>query len=144
MKAHLNDYYFERQEEPIAQDEQVLFDGISDDAAKKKGMERVKPFRVFIKDSSQSVLGGASGVTYYGCLYVDMLWVKETLRHRGLGAKLMAEAEQIARERKCTFATVNTMDWEAFPFYQKLGYQVEFVREGYEKASKMYLLRKAL
>lgn len=53
-------------------------------------------------------------------------------------------SEKIARERKCTFATVNTMDWEALPFYQKLGYSIEFVREGYDKASKMYLLRKEL
>ena len=137
-------YYLERQEEPIPQDEQVLFDGISDDAAKKKGMERIKPFRVYIKDSNQSVVGGASGVTFYGCLYVDMLWVQESIRNQGFGKKIMEEAEKIARERKCAFATLNTMDWEALRFYQKLGYSIEFVREGYEKESKMYMLRKKL
>lgn len=139
-----DDYYLERQEEPIPEDEQVLFEGISDDAAKKKGMERIKSFRIYIKNSNQSVLGGASGVTYYGCLYVDMLWVETSIRNRGFGKKIMEEAEKIARERKCTFATLNTMDWEALPFYQKLGYHIEFVREGYEKASKMYMLRKEL
>ena len=36
--------------------------------------------------------------------------------------------------RGCTFATVNTMDWEALPFYQKLGYEVECIRDGFEKA----------
>lgn len=137
-------YYLERQEEPIPQDEQVLFDGISDDASKKKGMERIKPFRVYIKDSNQSVVGGATGVTFYGCLYVDMLWVQESIRNRGFGKKIMQEAEKIARERKCTFATLNTMDWEALSFYEKLGYRIEFIREGYEKASKMYMLRKEL
>lgn len=137
-------YYFERQEEPISQDEQVLFDGISDDVAKKKGMERIKPFRIYIKDSNQSVVGGTTGVTFYGCLYVDMLWVEESIRNQGFGKKIMEEVEKIARERKCTFATLNTMDWESLPFYQKLGYHIEFVREGYEKASKMYMLRKEL
>lgn len=136
--------YFERQNEPIPEDEQVLFDGISDDAAKKKGMERIKPFRIYIKDSNQSVLGGASGITYYGCLYIDMLWVDESIRNHGFGKKIMEEAEKIGRERKCTFASLNTMDWEALPFYQKLGYQIEMVREGYQKASKMYMLRKEL
>ena len=138
------EYHLERQEEPIPQDEQVLFDGISEDAAKKKGMERIKPFRVYMRDANQSVLGGVSGVTYYGCLYVDMLWVAEPFRNRGFGKKLMEEAEKIAKERKCTFATVNTMDWEALTFYEKLGYRMEFLREGYEKASKMYMLRKEL
>lgn len=107
-------------------------------------MECIKPFRIYLRDSDRSVVGGASGITYYGCLYVDMLWVRESIRNRGFGKKIMNEAEKIARERKCTFATLNTMDWEALPFYQKLGYQIEFVREGYEKSSKMYMLKKEL
>ena len=82
--------------------------------------------------------------SHYGCLYVDMLWLKEELRHQGLGKKLMMEAEKIGRECQCSFATVNTMDWEALTFYQKLGYDIEFIREGYVKESKMYMLRKKL
>ena len=53
----------------------------------------------------------------------------------------MMEAEKIGYERRCTFSTVDTMDWEALPFYQKLGYSIEFVRKGFEKESKMYMLR---
>ena len=94
--------------------------------------------------SNENVLGGVKRATYYGCLYVDMLWLKEELRHQGLGTRLMAEAEKIGREHACSFASVNTMDWEALSFYQKLGYEIEFVRDGYEKQSKMYLLRKNL
>lgn len=138
------DYHFEYQEEPIQEDEQVLNDGISDESALKKNMEPIKPFRVFIKDTNGIVLGGASGTIFYGSLYVDMLWLKKELRGQGLGKKLMMEAEKIGREWKCTFATLNTMDWEALPFYQKLGYQIEFVREGYSNESKMYMLRKML
>lgn len=137
-------YYLERQEEPIAQDGEILFEGIRNDAATTKGMERMAPFAIYMKNRNRSVLGGANGVTYYGCLYVDMLWVEDSMRSQGFGTKIMEEAEKIAKERKCSFATVNTMDWEALPFYQKLGYHIEFVREGYDKASKMYMLRKEL
>lgn len=56
----------------------------------------------------------------------------------------MTEAETIGYKRSCTFATVATMDWEAPPFYQKLGYAIEFVREGYENNSQLYMLRKKL
>ncbi|CDZ81884.1 putative acetyltransferase [Candidatus Rubidus massiliensis] len=139
-----SDYHFEYQEEPIQEDEQVLNDGISDEAALKKNMERIKPFRIFIKDAHGIVLGGASGTIFYGSLYVDMLWLKEELRHQGLGRKLMMEAEKIGRERQCTFVTLNTMDWEALSFYQKLGYEIEFVRKGYSNDSQMYMLRKEL
>ena len=138
------DYHFEYQEEPIQEDEQVLNDGISDESAMKKNMAPIKPFRVFIKDSNGTVLGGASGTIFYGSLYVDMLWLKEELRGKGLGKKLMMEAEKIGRERKCIFVTLNTMDWEALSFYQKLGYEIEFVRDGYTNESKMYMLRKTL
>lgn len=137
-------YHFEHQEEPTPAEAQVLFDGICDEAALKKHMERIRPFSVFIKDSRGAVFGGASGVTYYGSLYVDMLWLKEELRGHGLGKKIMMEAERIGKERNCTFATVNTMDWEGLSFYQKIGYYIEFVREGYQKNSTMYFLRKEL
>jgi ribosomal protein S18 acetylase RimI-like enzyme len=139
-----NGYTFEYQEEPLPEDEQILFEGICDEASVKRKMDRIKSFGIFIKDNEGKVLGGANGFTYYGCLYVDMLWLKEELRHRGMGKELMLIAEKIGRERLCAFATVNTMDWEALTFYQKLGYEIEFIREGYEKESKMYLLRKPL
>jgi ribosomal protein S18 acetylase RimI-like enzyme len=139
-----SDYHFEYQENPVQKDEQVLFEGIVDDALLKKKMDRITPFGIFIKDAHGVVLGGVNGFSCYGSLYVDMLWLKDELRKRGLGKKLMIEAERIGRERGCTFSTVDTMDWEALPFYQKLGYSIEFVREGFDKESKMYMLRKEL
>ena len=139
-----SDYYFEYQKEPIQEDEQVLFEGITDEAVLKKKMDRITPFGIFIKDSDGVVLGGINGFSCYGCLYVDMLWLKDELRKQGLGKKLMMEAEKIGCERRCTFSTVDTMDWEALPFYQKLGYSIEFVRKGFDKESKMYMLRKKL
>ncbi|HEV8052682.1 MAG TPA: GNAT family N-acetyltransferase [Parachlamydiaceae bacterium] len=137
-------YRFEYQQEPIQEDIQILFEGINDESVLKKKMERINSFGIFIKDAEGIVLGGLNGVTYYGCLYVDMLWVNAKWRDQGLGNKLMMDAEKIGRERQCSFATVNTMDWEALTFYQKLGYDIEFVREGYVKQSKMYMLRKKL
>lgn len=137
-------YHFEYQSAPKDEDARFLFEGITAEAALKKKMERIKPFGIFIKDSNGRIFGGATGVTYYGCLYLDMLYLKEELRGVGLGKKLMQEAEKLGHERGCSFATVNTMDWEALPFYQKLGYVIELVREGYAKESKMYMLRKEL
>lgn len=124
--------------------EEVLFRGISEEAFLAKGMPPIRPFSIFIKDQKQNVLGGVSGTTFHGSLYVDSLWITAALRHQGWGTKLMNEAEKIGKERGAHFVTVNTMDWEALPFYQKLGYLVEFTREGYDKGSKMFMLRKSL
>ncbi|MEN9343246.1 MAG: blasticidin-S acetyltransferase [Chlamydiota bacterium] len=124
--------------------EEVLYHGISERAFQAKGLSPICPFSIFIKDQKEQVLGGASGTLFYGSLYVDSLWVNETLRNQGWGKKLMQEAEKIGKEKGARFVTVNTMDWEALPFYQKLGYAIEFTREGYDKNSKMFMLRKVL
>jgi ribosomal protein S18 acetylase RimI-like enzyme len=124
--------------------EGILFKGISDFAFQEKSLSPIEPFSIFIKDQKQVVLGGISGVTFYGSLYMDSLWIDQTIRHQGWGTKLVKEAEKIGIERGARFATVNTMDWEGLIFYQKLGYDIEFMREGYDNDSKMYMLRKAL
>jgi ribosomal protein S18 acetylase RimI-like enzyme len=137
-------YRFDHQEMPKPEDVAILLNGLAEEALKAKGLSKALPFAVFIKDSQDKVVGGVQGVTYYGCLYVDLLWLQDSFRRLGLGTKLMREAEKIGKERNCTFATVNTMDWEALPFYEKLGYVVEFTRTGYEKNSKKYLLTRSL
>jgi len=124
--------------------EEILFRGISEAAFQAKGLSPIRPFSIFIKDQNETIVGGVSGASFYGSLYVDSLWISPALRHLGWGRKLMHEAEQMGKERKARFATVHTMDWEALSFYQKLGYSVEFTREGYDQNSKMFMLRKVL
>lgn len=122
----------------------LLFTGVNAAAQQTKGMQPMQGFSLAVKDATDQIVGGANGVIYYGCLYVDMLWIDKAARDLGIGSRLMQKAEELARQNKATFATVNTMDWEALKFYQKLGYEVEFTREGYDKDSKMFMLRKAL
>ncbi|MEI8124632.1 MAG: hypothetical protein WCG42_02635 [Parachlamydiaceae bacterium] len=72
-------YRFEYQQKPHQEDEQILFEGINDEAVLKKEMDRINPFGIFIKDAHGLVFGGVSGITYYGCLYVDMHRDESTL-----------------------------------------------------------------
>lgn len=123
-------------------DEKLLFDALNADAKEKKGMDPIRTFSIVCQDTKQKKIAGLCGITIYGCLYSDMLWVDPSYRNQGLGTKLMKEAEKIALSRGCIFATVQTMDWEALGFYQKLGYEIELVREGYLNGSKMFMLRK--
>jgi ribosomal protein S18 acetylase RimI-like enzyme len=56
----------------------------------------------------------------------------------------MSKAENLARERNCRFMNLSTTDWQARPFYEKLGFKLEFVRSGYDKDSELYFLKKDL
>ena len=51
--------------------------------------------------------------------------VSEASRGSGLGSELMHEAESQARERGCSHMLVDTFSFQALPFYQKLGYQLQ-------------------
>lgn len=123
---------------------ELLNKGIADYAMEKKGLAPIETFAFSLENENQKLAGGCSGVMYYGCLYVDMLWVTEKLRHIGYGIQLMNAAENLGKDKGCLFATVNTMDWEALNFYKKIGYYVEFERHGYLKNSIFYFLRKDL
>jgi GNAT superfamily N-acetyltransferase len=133
-----------REDHPTHDDLHVLRQGLIAHAKQKKDLKPTEDFALFIRDENQNIIGGANGYTFYGCVYVDQLWIDEKLRSQGYGAKLMHAAEQLGLERDCTFAAVNTMDWEGLEFYQKLGYHVEFERHGFTKNSIFYFLRKNL
>lgn len=57
-------------------------------------------FAVFVGDSNQTILGGCNGSTRYGCLYIDQLWVDESLRHQGYGRQLIENEYSCEREHR--------------------------------------------
>lgn len=73
-------------------------------------------------DESGTLIGGVAGGTAYGWLLVKILWVADGHRGRGLGARLMAAAEQAARARGCHGAWLDTSSARAEGFYRRLGY----------------------
>lgn len=137
-------YSIKYESNPSSQQVELLSSGIIAYAKEKKDLKPLEPFGFFVQDESDQIIGGCNGVILYGCIHTDQLWLEESLRHKGYGTKLMQLVEKLGKENGCPFATVNTMDWEALGFYQKLGYTTEFERHGYLKESVFYFLRKKL
>ena len=129
---------------PKASDVQVLGDGIIEFAKQETQHTPMAFFAYFIRDDDTQSRGGCNGSTLYGCLYIDQLWVETSLRGQDYGTRLVNAALAFGSEKHCTFATVNTMSWEALGFYQKLGFEVEFQRTGFEHNAVFYFLRKSL
>lgn len=132
------------EDNPSLEDLQIITDGIFLEAYKKRGLDRVESFCFFLRDEESKINGGIRGVIYYGCMYIDELWVKDDYRGQGYGKNLMFKAEELSKNKNCNFITLNTMDFEAREFYENLGYIVEFERKGYLKSSICYSLRKNL
>jgi GNAT superfamily N-acetyltransferase len=130
-------------ENALPEEIQTIRQGVLEEAT-LAGMGDTIPFTLLIKDGDSQVLGGATGHTMYEYLFIEWLWIHRSHRDKGWGSDLLYAAENLGKERNCNFSCLFTMSWEALPFYQKRGYQIEYVREGFEKGAKMYLLRKTL
>lgn len=127
---------------PSKEDTNFLWKKITEIAIKTQEHKPHESFGFFMRDEHNRIKAGCNGFIFYGCLYIDQLWVDESLREKGHGTELMIMAENLAQKKECLFMAVNTMNWEALNFYKKLGFKVEFERHGFEKNSIFYFLRK--
>lgn len=99
-----------------------------------------------VKDSNAGVVGGVYGKLLLGnCLSVDVLWVDEAQRNMDYGTKLMLAIENAARALESRLAIVDTFDFQALGFYQKLGYEIFGVLDDCPcPGNKRYYLKKVL
>ncbi|QWF16736.1 GNAT family N-acetyltransferase [Lysobacter capsici] len=79
------------------------------------------------RDADGRVIGGVVGYVGLGWLHLEVLWVEQAARGRGLGAALLLQAERRAREWGARQVHLDTFDWQAEGFYLKHGYR-EFGR----------------
>ena len=102
------------------------------------------PLHLIEYDADGNIIGGLLGGTYWGWMYIDILWVREDHRRQGVGSRLLTEAEKEAMRRGCHHVHVDTMSWQAPAFYQKHGYEVIGVLPDIPRGNQKYLLMKAL
>ncbi len=80
----------------------------------------------------------------WGQLHIKYLLVEEAYRKLGIAKRLMEHALSFGRGRKCQFSFVETLSYQAFGFYKKLGFELEFTRAGFEQGTSIHYLRKYL
>jgi GNAT superfamily N-acetyltransferase len=107
------------------------------------GPSNEQPVR-FVAREGEGVVGGLIGHTRWSWLYVAKLWVHERARGRGVGTQLLTAAEDLARSRGCTNASLDTFEYQARPFYEKLGYELFGTLDGYPPGYRQFYLRKKL
>ncbi len=97
-----------------------------------------------IKENGTIIAGINAFVYHWGILYIEVLFVDESHRHKGLGTTLLQKVELEAKEMGATLAHLDTFDFQALDFYLKHGYEVFGVLEDCPKGHKRYYLQKRL
>ncbi|MBI6874485.1 GNAT family N-acetyltransferase [Clostridium aciditolerans] len=95
-------------------------------------------------DKYNELVGGIVCTIVGQWLEVDFLWVRDEQRGKGLGKKLLHEAERIAMGNKCKKAFLTTMNFQAQPFYLKYGYKTVYVQREYPITNEKYFMEKEL
>ena len=103
-----------------------------------------RPIAVLLRDENGHVLGGMWGATSYGWLFTQLLVVTAHLRGRGFGSRLMQLAEMEALARGCHGAWVDTHDFQARPFYERLGYACFGELPDFPRGHARYFMKKRL
>jgi GNAT superfamily N-acetyltransferase len=134
--------------EILDEPEQQLIDFLDDKIAEFNWanweVSERKPLAVQIKDDKGNIIAGSSARTFGNWLLINTLWVDESLRGQQVGAKILYELESAAKGRGCSLSMLDTLNFQAMPFYKKYGYITKWVQENYPKSGCKYFMVKEL
>lgn len=136
--------HVELEERPGAAAARVVGDGLLEFNRAVIGDPHEIQLGVFVRDESGTVIGGLLGHVRWQWVYVAKLWLPDELRGRGIGTRVMRAVEEYGRRHGCHGIYLDTFEYQALPFYEKLGYEQFGVLEGYPPGYRQYHLRKAL
>jgi GNAT superfamily N-acetyltransferase len=108
------------------------------------GPSENRPLVVLVLDSTGAVVGGLWGYTAYGWLFTNLLFVPASLRGQGIGSRLMHLAETEAATRGCHGAWLDTFEFQARAFYERIGYTCFGELPSYPTGFSRFFMKKEL
>jgi GNAT superfamily N-acetyltransferase len=130
--------------EPTRDDVRFLRNRLYEFNAGATGITDGNFLSVFKRAADGSPVAGAFGWTWGGTCYVRYLFVCENLRGQGHGTRLMRAVETEARSRGCRQIVLETHEFQAPRFYQKLGFSIVGRVDNYPAGYQFLMLVKPL
>ena len=122
----------------------IIGQGISNFNEQQVGDDDAQNLCFVLRAPDQEIVGGVIGATYWDWFHLDLMWIKEELRGRGFGHRLLTLAEDEARQRGAKKAFLDTFSFQAPDFYQQHGYQVFGELQNFPFGHQRYFLKKQL
>jgi GNAT superfamily N-acetyltransferase len=131
-------------EEPDNSAWKAIGGGIHDFNVQQAGETQHRSLCFLLYAASQEIVGGLIGKTYWGWLYIDLLFIKDELRGCGYGHRLLELAEEEARQRGAKNVYLDTFSFQAPDFYKKHGYHVFGELKDFPPGHQRYFFTKSL
>jgi GNAT superfamily N-acetyltransferase len=133
------------EDEPRLEEVAALEERLHQHNVAKTGCDDGRWLAIFVRDAAGELMAGLHGWTWGGTGFVRTLWVRDDLRGRGLGARLLGAAEREAARRGCREMQLDTHDYQAPGFYRRQGYREIGELPGWPgAATRRVFFRKAL
>lgn len=97
----------------------------------------------FVAKENNNIVGIITGHSYYKEIHISDLIVLEQYRNKKIGSKLIEKVEEYYKNKGFENINLTTYDFQAPKFYQKCGFEIEFMRENKQnpKLTKYFLIK---
>jgi GNAT superfamily N-acetyltransferase len=104
--------------------EQAVGGGLNAFNDEMTGLSDRRPLAVVAQDpETGEVLGGATGRSSLGLLFLDLFYLPPPLRGSGIGSAILQAFENEGRARGCRSGVLYTISFQAPGFYERHGWR---------------------
>jgi GNAT superfamily N-acetyltransferase len=104
--------------------EAVIGAGLDEFNEQQAGYRDRRSLAVVVRDPvTGEAVGGATGRTSLGMLFLDLFYLPEHLRGSGIGSQILRAFEDEGRRRGCRSAVLYTISFQAPGFYARHGWR---------------------
>jgi GNAT superfamily N-acetyltransferase len=135
---------FTLEPEPTPEERYRIIDPLIAYNEAQAGPRNSKEFAFFVRSERGEFVGGLLGSTHWNHFFVSAIFVDQRFRKEGIGRELMIRAEALALEQGCDTIYLDTFDFQAPGFYEKLGFKVFGKLEDYPTGHQRFYLVKQI
>lgn len=145
MNAHgdLPTFTISQPRKPAKRDVAFLSDSLFRHNRAARG-EEYEEIAIFLRDVNGGIIAGVSALARWNWAHIDVLWVAQEHRKKGLGTMLLELAETRLRKAGCACVDLETFSFQAPDFYRAHGFETVFELDLDGAGTKRIFLRKTL
>jgi len=130
--------------EPTPEEQYRIIDPLIAYNEAQVGPRNKKDFAFFVRSETGEFAGGLLGFTHWNHFFVSAIFVDEKARGEGIGRELMQRAEALALRQGCETIYLDTFDYQAPGFYEKLGFKTFGTLNDYPTGHQRFYLVKPI